>query len=358
MVWKARVGVAEFVEARLSSFRASAFAVGLALFALLGAYLIIAQPPELYTLQGYVFHSDGTTQVPAGTTVTINATQSGSFVQTQTSGPPGQTGFYSASFNASANEQVIVTAFNATMFVRDTAIMPASPSVVEFNLTLNTTRPAETNTTITSPADNSRFDKLTVFNVSFTVEAIGGADSTACNSTISFTNESVVNVTSNSNKSILLGDIALGTTKSGKFEVRANNEGNTQIKVTTRCSSDGESFENSYYDTINVAVAQQPPQLHVVQGYVFHSDGTTQVPAGTTVTINATQSGSFVQTQTSGPPGQTGFYSATINAYDGELVVVYSANGTYEGNASVNLLEAPSVTLVNLSLDTKIVPVD
>ncbi|RMD65843.1 hypothetical protein D6817_05360, partial [Candidatus Pacearchaeota archaeon] len=69
-------------------------------------------------------------------------------------------------------------------------------------------------------------------------------------------------------------------------------------------------------------------------------------------------SGSFVQTQTSGPPGQTGFYSATINAYDGELVVVYSANGTYEGNASVNLLEAPSVTLVNLSLDTKIVPVD
>ncbi|RMD65654.1 hypothetical protein D6817_05665, partial [Candidatus Pacearchaeota archaeon] len=62
-------------------------------------------------------------------------------------------------------------------------------------------------------------------------------------------------------------------------------------------------------------------------------------------------SGSFVQTQTSGPPGQTGFYSATINAYDGELVVVHAENSSYEGFANSTLAKAPSVTEINVTLN-------
>src|SRR3989344_4508563 len=201
-------------------------------------YLISGQIPTLHSIQGYVFHKDGE-QVQAGIKVRINATLSGSFITTQTSGPPGNTGFYGTNINASDGELIIVTAFNAT--------------------------------------------------------AIGGANSVNCNATINIANENIINLTSN-NKTKSIGNITLGNTNNSFFEVKAFSEGTTTLNITSSCSSDGEKFDNLFIESITLRVAQQPPQLHAVQGYVFNIDNVTQAPSGTNVTINATETGSFITT--------------------------------------------------------------
>jgi len=314
--------------------------------------VISGQPPELHVLQGFVHHIDGSTQVPTGVVVRVNATDTGSFVEMQTFGPPGRTGFYSNNIYAVDYENITVTAFNATAFGRNFSVLTASPSVTPFNVTLNTTRPPEVDTSIIFPSNNSMVDKYEVFNVTFNVTAMGGQNSEGCNSTIVFGDEVMINITSGTNLTIVFGAITLGTNKSGYFEVEALSEGSTTITVSTVCSSDLENFENLYSETISVRVAQQAPQLHVVQGYIFHIDNVTQVSSGTNVTINATFTGSSVVVKTSGPPGHSGFYSTTISARDGELVEITAENETYSGNGTAYLYDNPGVTRVNVSLDT------
>jgi len=314
-------------------------------------YLISGQTPILHNIQGYIFHNDGA-QVQVGTKVRINASVTGSFVTTQTSGPPGNTGFYASSINASDGENITITAFNATAFGRNTTALLNSPSITRANITMNNTRLGETDINITT-VNNSIYDKFKVFNVTFNVTAIGGANSVNCNATIIINNENIINLTSN-NKTKNIGNITLGNTNNSFFEVRALNEGTTTLNITSSCSSDGENFDNLFRESITLRAANQPPQLHAVQGFIFNIDNTTQVPSGTNVTINASVTGSFITTQTSGPPGNTGFYAGTINARDGELIIIYSQNGTYEGTRNITLVNAPGTTRVNVSLDTKI----
>jgi len=310
-------------------------------------YLISGQTPILHNIQGYIFHNDGA-QVQVGTKVRINASVTGSFVTTQTSGPPGNTGFYASSINASDGENITITAFNATAFGRNTTALLNSPSITRANITMNNTRLGETDINITT-VNNSIYDKFKVFNVTFNVTAIGGANSVNCNATIIINNENIINLTSN-NKTKNIGNITLGNTNNSFFEVRALNEGTTTLNITSSCSSDGENFDNLFRESITLRVANQPPQLHAVQGFIFNIDNTTQVPSGTNVTINASVTGSFITTQTSGPPGNTGFYAGTINARDGELIIIYSQNGTYEGTRNITLVNAPGTTRVNVSL--------
>src|SRR3989344_3512755 len=310
--------------------------------------LISGQIPTLHSIQGYVFHKDGE-QVQAGIKVRINATLSGSFITTQTSGPPGNTGFYGTNINASDGELIIVTAFNATAFGRNTTILLNSPSTTRLNVTMNNTRAGETDVNITT-SNNSIYDKFKVFNVTFNVTAIGGANSVNCNATINIANENIINLTSN-NKTKSIGNITLGNTNSSFFEVKALSEGTTTLNITSSCSSDGENFENLFRESITLRVAQQPPQLHAIQGYVFNIDNVTQAPSGTIVTINATETGSFVNVLTSGPPGNTGFYSTTINARDGELVVIRADNITYYGIVNISLISSPGTTRANVTLN-------
>jgi hypothetical protein len=109
----------------------------------------------------------------------------------------------------------------------------------------------------------------------------------------------------------------------------------------------------SFYISLS-PVSAQTPSLHAVQGYVFQLDNATQVPSGTNVTISASTTGSSITVKTSGPPGRTGFYSTTINATDGETITIRARNETHQGTRTTTLLAAPSVTRVNVSLDTLI----
>ncbi len=311
-------------------------------------YLISGQTPTLHSLQGYIFHSNGN-QASSGNVVKINS--SGGIITTQTSGPPGQTGFYSSSISVADGENVTVTAFNATAWGRNITILLNAPSVTRLNLTMNNTRPAERGINITT-LNNTLMEKFRIFNITFNITAIGGANSLNCNATIAIANQNIINSTGNRTKSI--GNVILGNTNSSFFEVRALNEGTNTFNITSICTNDGENFEGFNIDYLTLRVGQQPPQLHTIQGYVFNSDNVTQAASGTNVTINATSTGSFVSVLTSGPPGQTGFYSTTINAIDGEQVNVYGQNGTYEGSKTTALLNSPRTTRANVSLDTKI----
>ena len=66
-------------------------------------------PPEPYGLSGFVFDRDGLTQMPVGTAVSVNDTNSTSYVNTTTGNAP-QSGYYSVVVNGSINDTIIVRA--------------------------------------------------------------------------------------------------------------------------------------------------------------------------------------------------------------------------------------------------------
>lgn len=197
----------------------------------------VRDPPALHTVQGYVFLEDGTTPASNLTNVTINATETGSFVSTNTNGPPGSEHFYSTTISALNNETIIVWAFNNTYYGYNTTVTEFSPSTTYLNITMQ---------------------------------------------------------------------------------------------------------ENS----------SAVPSIHTIEGYIFLPDGTTQASLGTNVTINATTTGSFVSTETSGPPGHYGYYSTTISAVDNETVIVTGFNESYYGYNSTQLLASPSTTEFNVTMNT------
>ena len=270
--------------------------------------------------RGYVFISDGATQVATGTSVKINATVTGNVIYTKTSGPAGQTGFYSATFQSVDGEYVVVMAFNNSHYGKEGINLLSYPSVTRLNVTMNLSRPSEVDVNITYPVNNSVFERYQLFNLTFNVFSLGPIDALGCNASIYFDNEEVVNVSLGKSRNYFLGDISVGSNKSGFFELEGIGGGTSGIVVTVFCVSAMDSILDLYSEKINVAVGSNPPQMHTVQGYVFQADNVTQVLAGTNVTINATLTGSFVSVRTSGPPGHTGFYSTTIYARDGELL--------------------------------------
>jgi hypothetical protein len=339
----------KIVKGKRAKLKLSALFFAVLISLALSLFLISGQTPELHTIQGYIF-SSGSVQVPAGTNVTINATATGSVIVVQTSGPPGSTGFYSTTINALDGETVILTFLNSTTFGRNSTQFLNSPSVTRLNLTLNT-RPSEAIVNITSPANNTAYNRYQVFDVTFNTTIVGGLNGVGCNATITFDNQSIIDVAPSKNATNPLGNINLGSTVSSYFELVASSPGITSVTINVTCQSDGENFENGKIKTINLRVNEQPPHLHAIQGYVFQQDNVTQVPAGTNVTINATATGSVIVVQTSGPPGSTGFYSTTINALDGETVILHAVNGSYEGITTAYLVPSPGVTRANVSIN-------
>jgi hypothetical protein len=81
-------------------------------------------------------------------------------------------------------------------------------------------------------------------------------------------------------------------------------------------------------------VSASPPIPHAVQGYVYSKTGS-EVPLGTPVTIS--WAGNTIIVPTYGPPIHPGFYSATINAEDGDVVTVSSSYQGYFGSNSTTI---------------------
>jgi len=94
-----------------------------------------------------------------------------------------------------------------------------------------------------------------------------------------------------------------------------------------------------------------PPELHVVEGYVFINEQGLQAPTSTVVFVNSTGTQEFFYTETYGPPGETGYYSLSVNGSDGDEIVVTAYNATFYGRINTSLSGNPSITEANLTLN-------
>lgn len=81
---------------------------------------------------------------------------------------------------------------------------------------------------------------------------------------------------------------------------------------------------------------QAIPIPHGITGTVYMSDGVTQVPTGTSFSVNDTTSGYFLSDTTGAGP-DSGGYSVTIDGDDGDTVIVAAWNATHCGEVAVTL---------------------
>lgn len=318
---------------------------------------LVVNALEPHGVQGYIFMSNGITQVPTDIPVTINDTNSSDFVRTQTSGPPIASGFYSVTINGSDNDTIIVHAWNATHYGQSSAyLLNISQSPATYvNVSLNLTRPSETNVTIIDPPDGSIKNLNRAFYVKVNISIIGGQNATNCNATLTITNSSVFVFGSGETSKHVLGNISLGSSVISQWNITSTAEGKSDFIAIASCGSDDLNFDNSTSDRVYNVTAQYipTPEPHGVEGYVFMSNGITQAPSGVNVSINDTITGDFVKTQTYGPPIASGFYSATVNGTTGDTIIVRAWNTTTYGTKVSTLLdisESPA-TYVNVTLN-------
>jgi hypothetical protein len=318
-------------------------------------FIVIAFEP--HGIQGYVFMSNGVTQAPSGLPVTINNTNTSDFIRTQTFGPPIAPGFYSATINGSDNDTIIVRAWNATYYGQTSALLlniSLSPAT-HVNVTLNLTRPSETNVTITDPPDRAVKNLNRAFYITVNITIIGGQNGTNCNATLSIVNASVFVFGAEETPKHILGNISLTSSVISLWNITSVAEGKSDFIVVAACGSDGLNFDNATTDRVyNITALYIPtPEPHGVSGYVFMANGITQAPSGTNVSINDTFTGDFVYTRTYGPPIAPGFYSATINGTTADTIIVTAWNRTHYGRNTAILLdisESPA-TYVNVTLN-------
>lgn len=311
-----------------------------------------AQPPELHSVEGYVFINEGGLQAPAGTPVFVNSTITKNIAWTETYGPPGYTGYYSVSVNGSDGEEIAVTGFNTTFYGRSKVNLLPDPSITEASIILNISRDPEANVTITNPSNNSIFYLGDTFNATALIMILGN-NGVECYATIGFSDNSVLNLTEDENSTLNLGSINRGSSTSASWTVNSTKVGTSNIHVSSLCNNSSENLEGlNIFTVFSITVKRRLPELHSVEGFVFTSDGITQVPSGTSVTINATETGSLVQTQTFGPPGYTGYYSTSeLEAVDNEIIVVRAENDTGYGETNTVLLPNPNVTEANVTMN-------
>ncbi|MGC8929358.1 MAG: putative Ig domain-containing protein [Candidatus Woesearchaeota archaeon] len=108
------------------------------------------------------------------------------------------------------------------------------------------------------------------------------------------------------------------------------------------------------------ARAETPPVPHLISGIVYLMNGS-QAPAGTNVLINDTMKGIIVETVTSGTPPlftNTGHYEASLNANDGDLIIIKAWTSDKYGVKEVILSGDMSVDIIlNMSFEDTQAPI-
>ena len=160
------------------------------------ANLVLAIPTP-HNVQGKIY-TNSSNGVQNGIPVLINSTVTGDLVLTYVDAPPAlpHKGSYSAVINGEDYELIIVTSWNDTHFGNNTAIL--DPHTTTVDVKLNYTRPSEANVTIVYPSNNTLKNKSIIFNVTANITLLGN-DGIGCNATISFSDNDVLNVTSDRN---------------------------------------------------------------------------------------------------------------------------------------------------------------
>ena len=220
--------------------------------------IFVSAPPSPHNVQGRVF-SNGTNGVQNGIPVMINDTVSNDLVIVYTDAPevPELLGTYSAAINGSDGDLIIVTAWNLTHYGMNSSLLT---STTELNIVLNTSRPSETNVTITAPQNKSIHNTTNVFNLTANV-SVAITDATLCNATLSFSQNQALNITTDQNFTNLLGNIAIGEVTTTTWNLSGLKEGFTNVTVTGQCSSDGINLEKANIQTILIFINDTSPPV-------------------------------------------------------------------------------------------------
>ena len=212
--------------------------------------IVLAQPPTPYSVQGTIYLIDGSTQVPLGTSFTINNTDSGDFLRSATSFPvPTFTGLFSEVVDGFDGDQVIIRAWNDTHYGENNITLAGDVSGII--VILNNTRPSETNITITSPANNSIFNVTSPFNISASVTVLG-ADGGSCSAILNISNNAIVGLIDGQTTTNSLGSLNRGDTTTTFWTVNATSIGSSTFTVRGSCANDDFALEKQNAYTINV----------------------------------------------------------------------------------------------------------
>ena len=237
----------------------------------------ISAPPIPHSVAGYIFQSDGVTQVPLGTSYSINDSSSGDFFRSKTSIPvPGLTGRYFETISGSDGDTVRVMAWNATHYGNTSVTLVGDMDSI--NVTLNLSRNPEMNVSILVPSNNTAYNVSTYFNATANISAVGAA-ATGCNATISFGNTFVLNISGMDSLNHSLGSIPLGQAVATSWNVSAQGAINTTLTVTAKCENEAVSLESPSHATAsNITVIDlQGPSVSLMSPENNTQSGTNTV---------------------------------------------------------------------------------
>lgn len=227
--------------------------------------LSYAEPPTPHGISGYIYHADGTTQVPLGTKYTINDSTSGDFISSQTSFPiPGWSGYYSETIQGSNNDNVTIISWNLTHYgVRKVVLLGTMDGV---NIKLNLSRDTEPTVNITFPADNTIRNDSAYFKVYSNLK-LYGSSGVNCKVNISYSNQSVLGSYNDQPTGIDLLSIASGWTSTIVWNVTSKALGSSDISVNFTCDGMGMKFEtlNNTYTLKNITIEDTtPPNITLI----------------------------------------------------------------------------------------------
>lgn len=225
-------------------------------------FLVSAAPPTPKGISGYIYFSDGITQVPLGTSYYINDTTSGFFVQDVTSLPiPGNSGYYSKTIQGNNGDNVTVRAWNQSHYGETNVTIQGNTKGV--NVTINILRGAEPAVNITSPPGDSVKNDSAYFTVLSNL-TLYGADGTGCNATVSYSNTSVLQSYNNQPTTINYGNLSRGWTTIVTWNISGISVGSSNVTVNFTCSNEAalkfEDLKNT--DTVfNISINDTTPPV-------------------------------------------------------------------------------------------------
>lgn len=214
--------------------------------------------PQPVNVIGKVF-LDTMTGAPNGVPIILDNLNISQRFYTATNAPPipQLAGSYSVTINGSEGDLIQVRAYNSTNYGETT--LPLGSGSTEINVTMNNSRPSETNVTITAPMNNTVFDEYVLVNITVNISVLG-KNATGCNVTLILSNASAMTTALGANYTNDVGNISLGETKTTIFEMRTNDPIKTNITAVGACSTDGINLFNVNSSSVyNITINDTAP---------------------------------------------------------------------------------------------------
>jgi len=214
-----------------------------------------AQVPTPHGVAGWIFESDGSTQVALGTPFRVNDTNTSFFVQDETSVPvPGYTGRYSVSVDGNDGDTVVVHSWKSTTYGETRVMLQGDMDNV--NVTINMTRPPEANVTITYPNDNDVINVSKTWQLNATFRLLGGQNGVSCNISLNISDTGIFDIAAGESYTKQLGNVNLGSERKVSFNITGKSTGKTNMSVRGACQNSGLNFEGlDTYTVYNVTAS-------------------------------------------------------------------------------------------------------